>query len=57
MFGRVRFFAYWREDIRWRGGGLVAGQVFRADDREFAARHRERGLTVAYWPEGAEAPA
>jgi len=54
MFGRVRFFAYWREDIRWRGGGLVAGQVFRADEREFAARHLAGGGTVVYLGEGGE---
>jgi hypothetical protein len=50
-FGRQHFFAYWADDIRWRGGGLVAGQVFHTDLREFAAREAERGFEVdVMWP-------
>jgi hypothetical protein len=54
--GRVRYAAYWHEDIRWRGGGTVAGQVSFADERADALRWRERGYTVLYWPSGEEVP-
>jgi len=54
--GRVRYAAYWREDIRWRGGGMVAGQVSFADERADAIRWCERGYTVLYWPSGEEVP-
>jgi hypothetical protein len=45
-FGRIQFFAYWPDDIRWRGGGLVAGQVFFTDPHEFIRKHEAGGLVV-----------
>ena len=55
--GRVQFSIMWPEDIRWRGGGLVAGQVQFADERHTAARMRDQGNRVLYWPGGHDVPA
>jgi hypothetical protein len=45
-FGRVRFLAFWAEDIRWRGGGLVVGQAFYASLAEFVCRAVSDGRAV-----------
>jgi hypothetical protein len=45
-FGRSSFFAYWAQDTRWRGGGLIAGQVFITRLDEFAARWDGKQILV-----------
>jgi len=46
--GRVQFFAYWHDDVRWRGGGMVAGQVFLCRLGEFTQRYTSRGERVTF---------
>ena len=51
-FGRVRFFSYLAEDIRWRGGGMWSAQAFHASVEDWATRHAtDRLPTRIIWRE------
>jgi hypothetical protein len=60
MFGRRRFFLYWRGYLHSGPDGHSApcwglrGQAYHADDRQYIRRHIEAGGRAFWWPTGDE---